>query len=108
MYLLRQITAAFLVQVFLILAAPKELLHEFFHAKESVDFICEEGCGDHLSGMHEHCDVFQLSYPPLYFSLAHFSFTISEVFNILPFNQIGAYYFSTSPFLFFRGPPALS
>jgi len=108
MYIIRQITAAFLVQVFLILAAPKELLHEFFHGKESVDFICKEGCGNHFSTQHDHCEVFQLSYPPLYFSLSHFSFTISEVFYNLPIKKIGAYYFSTSPFLFFRGPPALS
>ena len=108
MTLLRKITAAFLVPVFLILAAPNELLHEFFHENESADFICNDWCGDHLSNMHEHCEVLQLSHPPLYFAINHFSFELSEVYFHMPLIEGGEYYFSTSPFLFFRGPPALS
>jgi len=104
----RKITAAFLVPVFLILAAPNELLHEFFHEKESVDFICNDWCGDHLSSKHEHCEVLQLSHPPLYFAINHFSFEISDVYYLLPFIEGGEYFFSASAFLFFRGPPSLS
>jgi len=48
MTVIRKITAAFLVQLFLILAAPKELVHEFLHDHESADFICTESCGHHL------------------------------------------------------------
>jgi len=107
MTFVRQIIAAFLFLVFLISASPKELLHEFFHEHESADFVCEEGCGDHLSSKHEHCEVLQLSHPPLYFFIHSFGFNVSEMFYSIPLKECSAYCFSSSPFLFFRGPPAL-
>ena len=105
---IRQITAAFLLPVFLMLAAPHELIHVFYHEHESTDIICENGCGDHLSEKHEHCEVLQLTHPPLYFSIHDFRFNISEVLFNLPAEGESVYCYSASPFLFFRGPPALS
>jgi len=104
----RQITSHILLLVFLFASAPKELLHEFFHEHESKDFICNDSCGDHLTVLHEHCELLQLTHPPLYFSLQTFSFTADEIINIQPCAGTSDYQFFSSPFLFFRGPPSLS
>src|SRR5437870_2217339 len=56
---------------FLLLAAlglaisPKELLHELSHHQDTKDIICNASCNKHLSNRHQHCDVLQLTTPPL-------------------------------------------
>ncbi|MEO8086292.1 MAG: hypothetical protein ABI763_05710 [Bacteroidota bacterium] len=104
----RQITSTFLLLVFLFSAAPKELLHEYFHQHETVDFICTDSCADHLTVLHEHCELLQLSHPPLYCSVQTFSFTADELIFVQTFAGTHEYQFFSSPYLFFRGPPSLS
>jgi hypothetical protein len=102
----RQLTSALLLLVFLFSAAPKELLHEFFHDHESVDLVCNDGCGDQLCVQHEHCELLQLSHPPLYCSVTTFSFAANELLFLREPAGTSEYCFCSSPFLFFRGPPA--
>jgi hypothetical protein len=101
----RQITSAFLLLIFLFAIAPKELLHEFFHSHESVDFICHDSCAEHLTVLHEHCELLQLSHPPLYCAVQKFSFTADEQIFVQTFAGTLEYQSYSSPFLFFRGPP---
>ena len=102
-----KITSLLLLLVFLYAAAPKELVHEIFHEHESSDTSCRNETGDQLSILHEHCELLQLNNPPVYFSVSTFSFSVTEfVFSVKAPND-QEYKFSSSPFLFFRGPPQL-
>jgi len=105
---IRQLTSFFLLLLFLFSAVPKELIHEFFHEHESTDVICENGCGDHLSVQHQHCELLQLTHPPLYCSVETFSFAGQELLFVQQLSGICDYHYHSSPFLFFRGPPSLS
>jgi hypothetical protein len=99
---------------FLLLAAlsvfitPKELLHEFSKHDDTVDAVCHNACATHVETEHQHCDVLQLSSPPLYLSVNSFSFSPDKLACISSFESTSSYHFSCSPFLFFRGPPAIS
>jgi hypothetical protein len=87
---------------------PKELLHEFTKHADSVDVICHNECSQHVETEHQHCDVLQLSSPPLHLSVNTFSFSHDELLSVQSFENTGSYHFSSSAFLFFRGPPAIS
>lgn len=103
-----KITSVLLLLAFLFAAAPKELVHELFHEHESKDISCRNETGDQLSELHEHCELLQLSNPPVYYSVSTFSFSVTEIIFSLKTVIIQEYHFSSSPFLFFRGPPLLS
>ena len=87
--------------------APKSLLHEFLNHQDTEDFVCTETCGHHLSNEHQHCDVLQLSTPPFYNHLNNISFSSTELLCVISFESKSSYHFSSSPFLFFRGPPSV-
>src|SRR5689334_731899 len=99
---------------FLLLAAlslfitPKELLHELSKHDDTVDVVCHNECSTHVETEHQHCDVLQLSSPPLYNSVTDFSFSSDKLSCLQSFESTSSYHFSCSPFLFFRGPPAIS
>jgi hypothetical protein len=98
---------------FLLLAAlslfitPKELLHAHSGHEDTTDVACHDACATHFENEHEHCDVLQLSSPPLYFSVSDFSFSFDKLVCNQPVENTGSYHSSVSAFLFFRGPPAL-
>jgi hypothetical protein len=98
-------TAAFFFLLFLFSSAPKELVHEFFHDHESADVICNDESGDHLSIQHQHCELLQLTSPPLFFSVHDFSLAGHTLLTVQACEVICEHRFSFSPFLFFRGPP---
>ncbi len=87
--------------------APKELLHEFLNHHDTEDKVCTDACAQHFSKPHQHCEVLQLVTPPFHQAVNNFSFASSELFCVISVESKSSYHFSSSPFLFFRGPPAL-
>lgn len=102
-----KITSLLLLLVFLYSAAPKELVHELFHEHESTDISCRNETGDQLSILHDHCELLQLNNPPVYYSVSTFSFSVTEIIFSIKTTKDQEYQFSSSPFLFFRGPPQI-
>ena len=104
-----QFFSFFLLLIFLFTVSPKEFLHELFHQHEheSTDLVCPTGCGDHISVQHEHCEILQLTNPPIYTPMQSSSPGGLELLWIQLPLLAGTYHFSSSPFLFFRGPPEL-
>jgi hypothetical protein len=98
--------SVFLFAVISIFIIPKELIHEFHH-RDTVDVLCMDDCKDHVSSLHDHCDVLQLNTPPLYHHVTGFSFlVVSLPFSFLIKNT--ATYIADRAFSFYlRGPPAL-
>ncbi|MBK5286455.1 MAG: hypothetical protein JJE25_13735 [Bacteroidia bacterium] len=97
-----------LLAAFSFLVAPNELLHEFLSHHDTEDVTCTDVCEHHISIQHQHCDVLQLTTPPFNHTLNNFSFSSGGLLCALSFESTSSYHFSSSPFLFFRGPPAVS
>jgi len=105
---LRKIISLFMLTALSLFISPKELIHEFLNHHDTADFTCTDSCKDHVSDLHQHCDVLQLSSPPLYHHVGIFLIK----FISLPFyyneKNTTSYY---SPFAFsfyLRGPPSLT
>ena len=96
-----------LLAAFSLLLAPKELLHGFLSHHDTDDKICADVCAHHIGSQHLHCEVLQLTTPPFHQLLNNFSFSQVELLSVISFESKSSYHFSSSPFLFFRGPPAL-
>jgi hypothetical protein len=90
-----------------VLLAPKELVHEFLSHHDTEDVVCAGVCKEHFSELHQHCDVLQLTTPPLYLAVNNFSFSFDKVVCISSTESTSGYQFYSSPFLFFRGPPSV-
>ena len=88
--------------------AQKDLLHELLRHHDTEDFTCTDFCDHHFSSVHQHCDVLQLAAPPFHPQLNNFSFSSFDLLCVISFESKSSYHFSSSPFLFFRGPPALA
>jgi|ERR1041385_2330700 hypothetical protein len=104
---LRRFFSIFLLAIISFYSVPKELLHAFSSHHDTEDVICTDYCAHHFTNEHKHCEMLQLSVPPLHYSLQNFSFVLSGLLMIAPAEKTHEYHFSLSPFLFFRGPPAL-
>jgi hypothetical protein len=103
----QKITGLFLLAVISFFITPKELIHELHH-DDTIDAVCMDACKDHISAVHQHCDVLQLTTPPLYHQLLVFSFN----FESFPFTFLiksGTTYFTDCVFSFYlRGPPSVA
>jgi len=100
--------ARLLLVVLSVYFSPKELLHEFTHHEDSTDVTCHHSCKHHLEREHQHCDILQLSTPPLYHHVHNFSFLVSFAVIHQPAVPAVGYKNSFSASVFLRGPPALS
>jgi hypothetical protein len=97
----------FLLAVLSFFITPKELIHEFHHHEDSTDVVCMDDCKDHIGNQHQHCDILQLTTPPLYHHVAAFSFhSVSFSFSFLLKNT-AAYIADPIHTFFLRGPPSL-
>jgi hypothetical protein len=104
---IRSYISLLLLAAFSVLAGPKEIVHELLSHHDTEDVHCTDSCRDHFSEQHRHCDVLQLSSPPLCLSVNNFSFSFETVASSVASLPALGYHFSSSPFLFFRGPPAI-
>jgi hypothetical protein len=104
---LQQLSAMILFAVLSFSIAPKELLHDFFHDHETVDFICHDECTDHLSAEHQHCELLQLGSPVFYHDITIIEFSPTIVANRFLEISTEPQKFFSAEFLFFRGPPSL-
>ncbi|MBK6446843.1 MAG: hypothetical protein IPQ03_06340 [Bacteroidetes bacterium] len=84
---------------------PKELIHEFFHQEETCDVICSPGDGPEIGPEHRHCDILQLSSPPLYCSAVVFHFHLNVLENIAPVYKVSDNFCVYKGLHFLRGPP---
>jgi hypothetical protein len=98
--------SVFLLAVISFFIVPKELIHEFHH-RDTEDILCMDACKDHVSNVHDHCDVLQLNTPPLHHHVTGFSFhVVSLPFSFLIKNTTT--YIADRAFSFYlRGPPTL-
>jgi hypothetical protein len=104
---IQKLIAAFLLAAVSLFVSPKELIHEFFHHEESMDITHADDCSGHLSAEHQHCDVLQLTTPPLFHHVINYSFSTPVLLFNLQVHIASSFHFVSSPFLFFRGPPSL-
>jgi len=102
----QKLIALFLLAVISFFITPKEFIHELHH-EDTTDAVCMDACKDHIGNAHEHCDVLQLTTPPLYHAETVFSFHfISLAFSFLVKNT--ATYVAEPAFSFhLRGPPSI-
>ncbi len=100
--------ALFLLAVISFFITPKELIHELHHHEDSMDVLCMDACKDHVSEQHQHCDVLQLTTPPLYHHVASFSFNVVSIpFSFLVKSTTS--YVADRAFSFYlRGPPEIA
>jgi hypothetical protein len=91
--------------VFSLIVGPKELAHEFLSHHDTEDVHCMDVCKEHFSERHQHCDVLQLTTPPLYLSVDNFSFSFTTLSCTYQVESTGGYQYNSSAFLFYRGPP---
>lgn len=87
------------------LILPKEFVHEFFHQEETCDVLCQPTDGPTLSPEHQHCDLLQLSSPPLYLSNFVFYFQLQFLEGFTPVYAVSGYTHQHSGQFFLRGPP---
>jgi hypothetical protein len=107
MKLAGRLISLFLLAAFSLVVVPKEMLHGFTHHEDSADRVCVDYCRHHIEEEHQHCEVLQLSSPPFYKTVNQFYFSFEKILCIQSFECESSFHFSLSPFLFFRGPPAI-
>ena len=105
--ILKRVTAYILLVAVSFFFAPKELIHDFLHHEDTADLITHNPSDQNVEKLHEHCDLDQYSVPPLFHETNHFSFSSSILLCIQSVEPTSSYHFSTSAFLFFRGPPEI-
>jgi hypothetical protein len=103
----RKYIALLLLAVFGFLLTPHELLHACVEHTDTCDVVLHSGSETLVSSLHQHCDVLQLATTTLYHTIAQFTFSVSAVAATYYLYDYHKYFFSTSPFQFLRGPPAL-
>src|SRR5437773_8693161 len=106
MTIIRRHISILLLAAISLFVAPKELLHGFLNHHDTEDTICNDVCAHHFSKHHLHCEILQLTTPPFHQTVNNFSFSFAELFCVLSVESKSSYHFSSSPFLFFRGPPS--
>jgi hypothetical protein len=105
---LRTYISILLFAVISVLLGPKELVHELLshHHHDTEDAACADYCKEHIDEQHRHCDVLELTTPPLYLPVNNFSYSFEKLACILSVESTSSYHSHLSPYLFFRGPPA--
>ncbi len=105
--LFRKFIAYFLFATVSLFITPTELIHELIHHDDTCDVMTHDKASHHVGELHQHCEMLQFSAPPFLNTENNFFFFSSTLISVQPVENTIGYQFSSSPFLFFRGPPSV-
>ncbi|MCX6291385.1 MAG: hypothetical protein NT126_06425 [Bacteroidetes bacterium] len=104
---IRKWIAWFLLAAVSFFVTPTELIHQLTDHDDTFDLIAHSETSTHVEALHQHCDMLQFSVPPMFHEANIFTLHTSVIPVSVSTGTSCDYFYSSSPFLFFRGPPVV-